>query len=111
MICRKKILFFAVTALSLLLIFPAYAFAAGTFSFLGKPVVEIVNDLIKWILSLVGKISLLALILGGIFYVASGGSPENQEKAQKTITAALLGIILVLVSYALINIVDMIFVK
>ncbi len=111
MLCRKKILFLIIFIFSLSLAFPAYVFAAGTFTFLGKPVVDIANDLIKWILSLVGKISLLVLILGGVLYVASGSSPENQEKAQKTITAALFGIILVLVSYALISVADTIFVR
>ncbi len=111
MLCKKKFLFLTIFIFSLSLVFPAFVFAAGSFIFLGKPVVDTVNDLIKWILSLVGKISLLVLILGGIFYVTSGSSPENQERAQKTITAALFGIMLVLVSYALINVVDMIFVK
>jgi hypothetical protein len=111
MLSRKKILFLIAFIFSLLLVFPALAFAAGTLTFLDKPVVDIVNDLIKWILSLVGRISLLILILGGIFYVTSGSSPENQEKAKKAVTAALFGLILVLVSYALINIADTIFVK
>jgi hypothetical protein len=111
MLCRKKILFLTIFIFSLSLAFPALVFAAGTFTFLGKPVVDIVNDLIKLILSLVGRISLLILILGGIFYVTSGSSPENQEKAKKVVTAALFGLILVLVSYALVNIADTIFAK
>jgi cytochrome bd-type quinol oxidase subunit 2 len=111
MLRRKKILFLTVLIFSLSLAFPAYVFAAGSFSILGKPVVDIINDLIKWILLLVGRISLLMLILGGIFYVISGSSPENQEKAKKVVTAALLGLILVLVSYSLINAIDMIFVR
>jgi O-antigen ligase len=111
MLCRRKTLFLTVLIFFLSLVFPAYVFAAGTVTFLGKPVIDIVNELIKLILSLAGRISLLVLILGGVFYVTSGSSPENQERAQKTIKAALFGLILVLVSYALINVVDKIFVR
>lgn len=111
MLSRKKILFLTTLIFLLSLAFPAYVFAAGTVTFLGKPVIDIVNELIKLILSLVGRISLLILVLGGIFYVTSESSPENQERAKKVVSAALFGLILVLVSYALISVVDKIFVK
>ncbi|MCK4592602.1 hypothetical protein KAT63_04160 [Candidatus Parcubacteria bacterium] len=91
--------------------FPVYVYAAGAFTFLDKPVVEIVNDFIKLILSFLGRVSLLVLILGGVFYVVSGSNPEKQEKAKKTIIFALLGLMLVLASHAIIVILDKMFVQ
>ena len=92
-------------------VFPVYVYAAGAFTFLDKPVVEIVNDFIKLILSFLGRVSLLVLILGGVFYVVSGSNPEKQEKAKKTIIFALLGLILILTSHAIIVILDKMFVQ
>ena len=111
MIFKRK-LFYSLLIFSIsVLVFPVYVYAAGSFSFLGKPVVEIVNDLIKLILSFVGRISLLVLILGGVFYVVSGSNPEKQENAKKTIVFALLGLILVLASHAILVMIDKIFVQ
>ncbi|MCK4891779.1 MAG: hypothetical protein KAS78_03875 [Candidatus Pacebacteria bacterium] len=101
--CLISIFIFSIFA------FPVYA--AGAFTFLDKPVVDIINELIKLILSFVGKISLLILILGGVLYVVSGSKPERQEKAKKTITYAILGLILVLISYAILGVLDKIFVQ
>ena len=106
---RQKL--FCLISICLISIFAFPAYAAGSFSFLGKPVVEIVNDIIKLILTFVGRISLLVLILGGVFYVVSGSNPESQEKAKKTIVFALLGVMLVLASYAILIIIDKIVVQ
>ena len=84
---------------------------AASFSIGDKLVVDIVNDLILLILSYLGKISLFILIFGGILYIVSGSKPESQEKAKKTITYAILGLMLVLISYALLGVLDKIFVQ
>jgi len=91
-------------------IFAFPAFAAGSLSYLGKPFVDIVNDLILWILSVIGKICLLIIILGGIFYTVSGSNVDKQEKAKKIITSAIFGIIFVLLSYAFLKILEKLFV-
>ena len=84
---------------------------AGNFLGVRQPIMCIILDLIMWILSIVGKVSLLVLIFGGIFYVVSGSNPEKQEKAKKTIVWALLGLALVLASHAIIVIMNKIFVQ
>ncbi len=108
---RQKSFFIVLILTVSIFAFPLYVYAAGSFTFLGKPVVDIVNDLIKTILSLVGRVSLLILIFGGVFYIVSGSNPENQEKAKKTITYAIFGLIIVLISYAIMNILNKIFVQ
>ncbi len=82
----------------------------SNFSFLGKPVICIVQDAIKWILSVIGGIVLLILILSGTYYMFSGNNPKRQESAKKTISYAIIGIILILVSYAFLALIDRIFV-
>lgn len=99
MLSKKKPSVLVFTILSLIIL-PVHNVMGASFSLFGKPVVDIVNDLIELILSYLGKISLLVLIIGGVLYVVSGSNQEAQEKARKTITYALFGIILVLISYA-----------
>ena len=69
--------------------------------FLDKPVVDIVNDLILFLLSIIGSIVLLMLVLSGILYIFAGSNPEAQTKAKKTFNYAIIGLILVLISYAI----------
>lgn len=49
------------------------------------------------------------LILGGIQWIFGGGDKEAVEKARKKITAALIGLAIVLSSYAIATIIDIIF--
>ena len=78
---------------------------AAQLVFLGKPVVDIVNDLILFLLSIIGGIALLMLVLGGILYIFAGSNPEAQNKAKRTFNYAIAGLIFVLISYALIKII------
>lgn len=80
-------------------------------SFFGKPVICIIQDAIKWILSVVGGIVFLMLIIGGAYYMFSGENPKRQESAKKMITYAIMGIVLILISYALLALIDKIFVR
>lgn len=43
------------------------------------------------------------LIMGGFKYITSGGDPAQVESAQKTITTALMGFVLVALAYLIIN--------
>ena len=106
---KQKILCLALIFIVTIFAFPV--FAAGSFSYLGKPIVDIVNDLILWILSIIGKIFLLVIVLGGVYYTVSGSNVEKQEKAKKVILFALWGLILVLISYTLLKVMEKIFVQ
>lgn len=80
-------------------------------TFLGKPVICIAIDTIKWVLSIAGNIILLMLIFSGVHYIISGENPERQESAKKMISYAAVGIVLILVSYAVIALIDKILVQ
>ncbi|MCK4919153.1 MAG: hypothetical protein KAS01_02090 [Candidatus Pacebacteria bacterium] len=106
---KKEILFVISASAFLLLAYPA--FGAGSFSIGDKLVVDIINDLILFILSIAGRIALLMLVFGGIYYIVSGSNPDGQLKAKKLITYAILGIILTLVSFAIVELMDKFFVQ
>jgi uncharacterized membrane protein YeaQ/YmgE (transglycosylase-associated protein family) len=53
------------------------------------------------IFGLVGSIAVLYLILGGISYITSQGDQKKIEGAKNTILYAIIGIVVVIASYAL----------
>ncbi|NOQ68210.1 hypothetical protein GQ568_02100 [Patescibacteria group bacterium] len=71
-----------------------------------KDIVEVFNDASKILLSYAGRLVLLFLIFGGVYYIMSGSDPQKQEIAKKIITYALLGLVFVLISYSVIVVLD-----
>jgi hypothetical protein len=57
------------------------------------------------IIALTGGLSLLFMVVAGIFLLTSYGSPERAAAAKKTITYALAGIIVSGLSYAIVAII------
>lgn len=56
-------------------------------------------------------IALIFLIIGGIRWIVSGGDKEGTAKAKGTVTSALIGLVVVLLAWVLINLVLQILTK
>lgn len=61
----------------------------------------LVQDLIFWALTFAGIIALALIIFSGIKFITSGGDPKQVEGARKTLTFAVAGLILILISFAI----------
>ena len=72
---------------------------------------QLLSDIIKILLSFAGVIGVIFLILGGYRYIASQGNEEGMEKAKKTIMGALIGIVLIILSFAVVAIINNLLVK
>lgn len=59
-----------------------------------------VTDVLLFIL---GAVSVIMIIIGGLRYVISGGNSSNVTAAKNTILYAIVGVIIALLSYAIIN--------
>jgi hypothetical protein len=68
-----------------------------------KDIVAVFNDASLFLLGIVGKLVLLFLVFGGVYYIMSGSDPQKQESAKKIITHSLLGLIFILLSYGLMS--------
>ena len=55
------------------------------------------------LLFLLGAISVIMIIVGGLRYVISGGNSNNVTAAKNTILYAIVGVIIAMLSYAIIN--------
>ena len=53
-----------------------------------------------------GAIAVIFLMVGGFQYVASRGNEETMERAKRTITSAVIGIIVIVMAYAIVAIIN-----
>jgi hypothetical protein len=54
-------------------------------------------------LFVVGAISVIMVVIGGLRYVVSGGNSSNITAAKNTILYAIVGLIIAIMAYAVIN--------
>jgi hypothetical protein len=69
----------------------------------------IINKLIAFIFPLSGILLFFFLVWGGYNFLLSGGNPEKIKSGQAKMTAAIIGFVLLMVSYLLARLVAMIF--
>ncbi|MBP7058105.1 hypothetical protein KBB06_02055 [Candidatus Gracilibacteria bacterium] len=59
--------------------------------------------IINYFLGFLGVLAVLMVIYGGVLYITASGDPQKAGKGQKIIMYAVIGIIIILLSFALIN--------
>ncbi|MFA7277455.1 MAG: PKD domain-containing protein [Candidatus Gracilibacteria bacterium] len=64
---------------------------------------EFVVKVVNYALGFLGLFATLMVIYGGFLYVSSAGESEGPEKGKKTIMYAVIGIIIIFGSYAIVN--------
>jgi len=57
------------------------------------------GNLVSYALGFAGIVLFILLLIGGFRFITSGGDPKAIEGARKTLTSAIIGLILILVSY------------
>lgn len=63
----------------------------------------IVLTIINFFLTFLGLLAVIMVIYGGFLYVGSGGNEESVNKAKKILLYAAIGVIVIIVSFALVN--------
>src|SRR3989338_667270 len=64
---------------------------------------EYVRLIYLWFMRVVALAAGIMLVVGGVKYVLSGGNPGRAQDARETISRALLGLVVVLASYLILN--------
>lgn len=62
-------------------------------------------NLIYWLIILSGTVAVFLILFGGIKFLTSSGDQQKVESAKKTITWAIIGLVVVLLSFMIVNIV------
>jgi len=61
-----------------------------------------VINIIQWVLGILALVAIIMIIYGGIRWMTAAGSEESIEKAKKIISAAVIGLIVVLLAWAIV---------
>lgn len=72
----------------------------------GKFIWTIVLNITEMLLHLVGYLTVGFIIFGGFKYITSAGSSDGMAKAKTTIANAIIGLVLSIVSIAIVNLVS-----
>ncbi|MDP3993798.1 MAG: pilin [Candidatus Doudnabacteria bacterium] len=67
-----------------------------------KLLIKIINTFLYF----AGGIAVIFIVVGGFQYVASRGNEESTEKAKKTVTYAVLGLVIIVMAFAIVSIVN-----
>lgn len=59
--------------------------------------------LINTFIFVVGAVAVLMLVIGGLRYVLSGGDASQTKSAKDTILYAIIGVVIALMAYAIVN--------
>ena len=104
----KKGLIIALTfVLFALTVMPAFAqlqtgIEYGTYSGLGtKDLREGVMAIVRILLGFLGIIAILIMLYGGFVWLTAAGNEEKVGTAKKIITAGIMGLVIIFVSYAI----------
>jgi cytochrome bd-type quinol oxidase subunit 2 len=68
--------------------------------------IKIVVNLIQIALQFAGIVAVIMLIVGGITYIISRGRPDLMEKAYNTLKYAIVGLVVVILSYVVVYGID-----
>lgn len=70
-----------------------------------KDLEVVFQNVVGVVLGFGGIALFIMLLIGGFKYLTSGGDPKAVESAQKTLTTAILGLVLLIVSVLILNII------
>lgn len=63
------------------------------------------KNIVTATLVFVGVVAVFLIILSGIKFITSGGDPKQVEGARNTLTYAIIGLVVVLLSFLIINVI------
>jgi hypothetical protein len=67
---------------------------------------DLIVKVVKMLLGFAGAIAVVALIIGGYLYISSAGNEEQAEKGKKVIINSIIGLVVIILSYAIVSIVS-----
>ena len=71
----------------------------------GDPANGAVQTVFLIVMGVLGAVSLLMIVIGGVRYILSEGNPEAMSKAKGTIIYALVGLVIAMTAYGIISLV------
>jgi len=67
---------------------------------------ELIVGIVNIMLLFAGSVAVIFVIVGGYQYVTSGGNEEQAEKGRKTLVNSIIGIVIIVLAYVVINVIS-----
>lgn len=67
---------------------------------------QIIIRIIEILLAIAGLVAVIFLIVGGFRYITAGGNEEASESAKKTITNAIIGIVIIILAFVIVRVIS-----
>lgn len=77
--------------------------AANTGNTATSDVNTLIKNVVNILLFVLGAIAVIMIVVGGIKYTTSNGNPEQIKSAKNTIMYAVVGVVVALLAYAIVN--------
>jgi len=97
----RSIITLAFVGAMMLVAFPALA--QGIEQVQELQISEVIKNIINAILGIIGVIAVGYLIYGGFLYLTSAGDEKQSTKARTVITSAIIGVIIIVLSWAIVR--------
>lgn len=68
-----------------------------------KPLTDYIKPIVNTLLFVLGAVSVVMIILGGIKYTTSSGDTKNVESAKNTIMYSVIGLVVAILAGAIVN--------
>jgi len=72
----------------------------------GAPFSSQLAAVINVLLALASTVAVIFIIIGGYRYITSVGNPEEEKNAKRMIWYAVIGLVIIILSFAIVNFVD-----
>jgi hypothetical protein len=68
-----------------------------------SPLATVINNVMKWLLLVVGSIAIIAFVISGIQYLTSAGDQNAIENAKRNMWWSIVGVVVALVGIIILN--------
>ena len=62
---------------------------------------QIVINLINWVLGILALVAVVLILIGGFKWMTAAGNEENVESAKKLLTAAVIGLVIIMAAWGI----------
>ena len=69
----------------------------------GASLTEIVQSILNWIFGIIGIVAVVMIIIGGFNMMISSGDPGKVKKGKDTILYGIIGLVVALLAFAIVN--------
>lgn len=69
----------------------------------GDDLKNVISSIIKGVIGIIGAVAAIFILVGGINYMTSAGDAAKLEKAKKTILWAVIGLVIAVLTFAIVN--------